>query len=923
MGKLLDRIFGTYSEKEIKKIIPMVDAIEALADEMGRKTDEELKEYTNIFKKRIKEGQDLDDILVEAFAVCREASTRVLHMTPYRVQLIGGIVLHQGRIAEMKTGEGKTLVATLPVYLNALSGRGVHVVTVNDYLAKRDSEWMGKLYNFLGLSVGLIAYGMTKQEKQDAYNSDITYCTNNELGFDYLRDNMVTQKEDLVQRELAFAIVDEVDSILVDEARTPLIISGAGEESSPLYKAADFFARGLKKKVIIEEDSGGKIQRIMDLAAQEEDEYAEDKPDYIVDEKNRTASLTPKGVDKAEKYFNVESLTSYENTTLLHHINNAIKARSLMQKDVDYIVKDNQIIIIDEFTGRMMFGRRYSEGLHQAIEAKENVKVERENKTLATITFQNYFRMYKKLSGMTGTALTEEEEFIEIYKLDVIVIPTNRPVIREDFPDIVYKTVPAKLKAIVDDIYECSQRQQPVLIGTISIEKSEELSLLLKRRGIKHEVLNAKYHEREAEIVAQAGKPGSVTIATNMAGRGTDIVLGGNAAFMAMQKLKKEIFDEEVLLQADSFNETDNQEVLRARELYTKYESEFKKDIEKDKQFVIEKGGLYILATERHESRRIDNQLRGRSGRQGDPGASRFYLSVEDDLMRLFAQDRLSNMMDMLKVPDDVPIEAKMITNTIETAQRRIESINFQRRKTVIQYDDVMNAQRNLIYEQRRQVLDGRDMKMSYLKMLESILERFTEDYCSSQKSSEWNLLAMEERLNELFPSRYNPLTKDTDLNSYNKESFYTYLYKYFEEKYLEKEEELGFELMREIERMILLRMVDMHWMDHIDAMDQLRSGIGLRAIGQKDPVLEYKFEGYTMFETMTNSIQEDALLRIFSISKQTEVEKPESKVNIITTSHGSDEEVRKSPKVVNQKPGRNDPCSCGSGKKYKKCCGA
>ncbi|HPL08523.1 MAG TPA: preprotein translocase subunit SecA, partial [Clostridia bacterium] len=688
MGRILDKIFGTYSDREIKKILPLVEDIEALADEMKGKTDAQLRAYTNLFKQRLEDGETLDDILVEAFAVCREASTRVLHMTPYKVQLIGGIVLHQGRIAEMKTGEGKTLVATLPVYLNALSGKGVHVVTVNDYLAKRDSEWMGKLYNFLGLSVGLIVYGLTKEQRENAYNSDITYCTNNELGFDYLRDNMVTRKEELVQRELHFAIVDEVDSILIDEARTPLIISGAGEQSSNLYKRADNFAKTLKKKVVIEEDSGGKLQRIMELTGQEEeDEYAPDKPDYIVDEKNRTASLTPKGVEKAERYFNVENLTSYENTGLLHHINNAIKAQSIMTRDVDYVVKDNQIIIIDEFTGRMMFGRRYSEGLHQAIEAKENVKVERENKTLATITFQNFFRMYGKLSGMTGTALTEEEEFREIYKLDVIAIPTNKPVIREDYPDVVYTTRKAKLDAIVADIIECSQRQQPVLIGTISIEKSEELSLMLRRRGIKHEVLNAKHHEREAEIVAQAGKPGAVTIATNMAGRGTDIVLGGNAGYMAMQKLKKEIFDENILLQADSFNETDDEAVIEARNLYRQYEADFKKLIEEDRKRVLEKGGLYILATERHESRRIDNQLRGRAGRQGDPGMSRFYLSLEDDLMRLFAQDRLANMMNVLNVPDDIPIEAKIITNTIETAQKRIEGVNFQRRKTVIQYD--------------------------------------------------------------------------------------------------------------------------------------------------------------------------------------------------------------------------------------------
>ncbi|MFA5152024.1 MAG: preprotein translocase subunit SecA [Clostridia bacterium] len=923
MGKLLDKIFGTHSEQEIKKIMPLVEAIDALAESMKEKTDSELKAYTDIFRKRLEEGQTLDDILVEAFAVCREAATRVLHLTPYKVQLIGGIVLHQGRIAEMKTGEGKTLVATLPVYLNALAGKGVHVVTVNDYLAKRDSEWMGKLYNFLGLSVGLIVYGMSKEEKQKAYNSDLTYCTNNELGFDYLRDNMVTRKEELVQRELQFAIVDEVDSILIDEARTPLIISGAGEQSSDMYKRADNFAKTLKKKVVIEEESGGKLQRIMDMTSgTEDDDYSEDKPDYIVDEKNRTASLTPKGVDKAERYFNVENLTSYENTGLLHHINNAIKAQSVMTRDVDYVVKDNQIIIIDEFTGRMMFGRRYSEGLHQAIEAKENVKVERENKTLATITFQNFFRMYGKLSGMTGTALTEEEEFREIYKLDVIAIPTNRPVIREDYPDVVYKTRKAKLDAIVADIIDCSQRQQPVLIGTISIEKSEELSLLLRRRGIRHEVLNAKHHEREAEIVAQAGKPGAITIATNMAGRGTDIVLGGNAGYIAMQKLKKEIFDESILLQADSYNETEDENVIQARNLYRKYETEFKQLIQEDRKKVLEKGGLYILATERHESRRIDNQLRGRSGRQGDPGMSRFYLSLEDDLMRLFAQDRLSNMMDVLKVPDDIPIEARIITNTIETAQKRIESINFQRRKTVIQYDDVMNTQRNLIYSQRRQVLDGTDMKASYLKMLESVLSRLTEDYCHNQKSSDWNVEAITERLSELMPREYNPVEEINEgLSGYNEKTFLQMLLDSYTLNYEKKEQELGSELLRELERIILLRTVDIHWMDHIDAMDQLRSGIGLRAFGQKDPVMEYKFEGYTMFEEMTNSIQQEALKKIFTIHRQTEVKKEESKIKI--NAQLAPDDIQK-PKTSSQaRVGRNDLCPCGSGKKYKKCCGA
>lgn len=923
MGRLLDKIFGSHSEQEMKKLIPMVDAIEALADKMHSKTDNELRECTDIFRNRIKNGETMDDILVETFAVCREAATRVLHETPYKVQLLGGIVLHQGRIAEMKTGEGKTLVATLPVYLNAVTGKGVHVVTVNDYLAKRDSEWMGKLYNFLGLTVGLIVYGLTKEEKQKAYNSDITYCTNNELGFDYLRDNMVTKKEDLVQRGLEFAIVDEVDSILIDEARTPLIISGAGEKSSDMYKRADSFAKTLKKEVVIDEGNTSKIQRIVDGQKDDADEYSVDKPDYIVDEKNRTASITPKGVEKAERYFGVENLTSYENQTLLHHINNSLKAQSIMKRDVDYVVKDNQVLIIDEYTGRMMFGRRYSEGLHQAIEAKENVNVERENKTLATITFQNFFRMYHKLSGMTGTALTEENEFMEIYKLDVIAIPTNRPVIRLDFSDIVYKTRAAKLDAVINDIVECSAKQQPVLIGTISIEKSEELSLMLRRRGIRHEVLNAKHHEREAEIIAQAGRLGAITIATNMAGRGTDIVLGGNAGYAAMQKLRKEITDEEVLMQANGYNETSDQRVIQARELYKEYVKSFKESMKDNREQVLQRGGLYILATERHESRRIDNQLRGRSGRQGDPGMSRFYLSLEDDLMRLFAQDKLSNMMDVLKVPDDIPIEAKIITNTIETAQKRIEGINFQRRKTVIQYDDVMNMQRNLIYAQRRQVLEGQDMKVSYQKMMDSVITRLTDDYCAHNNPSDWNYEAVSERLNELFPAEYNPLLPLDDFKreKFIQKSFNEFLIEKYLARYNEKEMELSPDLMRQIERILLLRTVDTRWMDHIDAMDQLRAGIGLRAFGNKDPVMEYKFEGYRMFEEMTNGIQEDTLRRVFSIKKQTEVSKEENKIRINATVAG--DEIQK-PKIVSGgRVGRNDLCPCGSGKKYKKCCGA
>jgi preprotein translocase subunit SecA len=904
---IIEKIIGSYSDREIKRLMPLVDEIESLEEKMKKLSDEELKSKTSEFKERIAQGESLDDILPEAFAVVREASSRVLGMRHFRVQLIGGIVLHQGRIAEMKTGEGKTLVATLPVYLNALEGKGVHVVTVNDYLARRDSEWMGKIYNFLGLSVGLIVHGLDNEERRRAYNCDITYGTNNEFGFDYLRDNMVIYKEDMVQRELHYAIVDEVDSILIDEARTPLIISGAGDKSTELYKKANTFVSRLRAKVFTQTDDKQDIDDINE--------------DYIVDEKAHTAALTAKGVKKAEQFFGIENLSDPENMTISHHINQSLKAYGLMKRDRDYVVKNGEVIIVDEFTGRLMYGRRYSDGLHQAIEAKEGVRVERESKTLATITFQNYFRMYNKLAGMTGTAQTEEEEFRTIYKLDVIVIPTNMPMIRVDYPDCVYKTEMGKFNAVINEIEDCYKRGQPVLIGTISIEKSEILSSMLKRRGVPHQVLNAKYHDKEAEIIAQAGKLGAVTIATNMAGRGTDIMLGGNPEFIAKQEMRKLGYSEELINQSTGFNEVNDEIVLEARREFRRLYEEFKKATNEERKKVIELGGLHIIGTERHESRRIDNQLRGRSGRQGDPGSSRFYISLEDDLMRLFGSDRLTGIVDALGLEEDQPIEHRMLSNAIESAQRRVEGKNFDIRKHVLQYDDVMNKQREVIYAQRKQVLNGENLKDSFIKMIESVVDSIINVYCSESPHPDfWDWEGMTSYFEDIFLNRgvldeirqnLEELTAE-DL----KEKILTEVLKAYEGK----EQEFGSELMRELERVVLLRVVDEKWMDHIDAMDQLRYGIGLRAYGQRDPVVEYKFEGFEMFEEMVKNIQEDALRMLLRLKKEHIIQR-QKVAEPASATHGDGAAkpvVRSSTKV-----GRNDPCPCGSGKKYKKCCGA
>jgi preprotein translocase subunit SecA len=904
---IIEKIIGSYSDREIKRLMPLVDEIESLEEKMKKLSDEELKSKTSEFKERIAQGESLDDILPEAFAVVCEASSRVLGMRHFRVQLIGGIVLHQGRIAEMKTGEGKTLVATLPVYLNALEGKGVHVVTVNDYLARRDSEWMGKIYNFLGLSVGLIVHGLDNEERRRAYNCDITYGTNNEFGFDYLRDNMVIYKEDMVQRELHYAIVDEVDSILIDEARTPLIISGAGDKSTELYKKANTFVSRLRAKVFTQTDDKQDIDDINE--------------DYIVDEKAHTAALTAKGVKKAEQFFGIENLSDPENMTISHHINQSLKAYGLMKRDRDYVVKNGEVIIVDEFTGRLMYGRRYSDGLHQAIEAKEGVRVERESKTLATITFQNYFRMYNKLAGMTGTAQTEEEEFRTIYKLDVIVIPTNMPMIRVDYPDCVYKTEMGKFNAVINEIEDCYKRGQPVLIGTISIEKSEILSSMLKRRGVPHQVLNAKYHDKEAEIIAQAGKLGAVTIATNMAGRGTDIMLGGNPEFIAKQEMRKLGYSEELINQSTGFNEVNDEIVLEARREFRRLYEEFKKATNEEHKKVIELGGLHIIGTERHESRRIDNQLRGRSGRQGDPGASRFYISLEDDLMRLFGSDRLTGIVDALGLEEDQPIEHRMLSNAIESAQRRVEGKNFDIRKHVLQYDDVMNKQREVIYAQRKQVLNGENLKDSFIKMIESVVDSIINVYCSESPHPDfWDWEGMTSYFEDIFLNRgvldeirqnLEELTAE-DL----KEKILTEVLKAYEGK----EQEFGSELMRELERVVLLRVVDEKWMDHIDAMDQLRYGIGLRAYGQRDPVVEYKFEGFEMFEEMVKNIQEDALRMLLRLKKEHIIQR-QKVAEPASATHGDGAAkpvVRSSTKV-----GRNDPCPCGSGKKYKKCCGA
>ena len=908
----LTKIFGDYSKKEVKRVRPLCDKVLALEDEYSKLTDEQLQAKTPEFKSRLANGETLDDILPEAFAACREASWRVLGLKHFPVQIIGGIILHQGRIAEMKTGEGKTLVATLPAYLNALSGDGVHIVTVNDYLARRDSEWMGKVYRFMGLTVGLIIHEKENPERKEAYAADITYGTNNEMGFDYLRDNMVVYKEHKVQRGHNFAIVDEVDSILIDEARTPLIISGRGEKSTDLYKMANRFALSLKCTRIKEVDSKENVEDLVD-----------DDCDYVVDEKAKTATLTKSGVAKAEKFFNLENLMDPENMTIQHHINQAIKAIGVMKRDVDYVVKDNQVLIVDEFTGRIMLGRRYNEGLHQAIEAKENVDVEHESKTLATITFQNYFRLYKKLSGMTGTAMTESAEFNQIYNLDVIEIPTNKPMIRDDMPDVVYKTEQAKYQAVIKTIEECHAKGQPVLVGTVSIEKSELLSALLKRKGIKHEVLNAKHHEKEAEIVAQAGKENAVTIATNMAGRGTDIKLGGNAEYLAKSELRRKGYSEELIAEATGFAETDNEEILNARAEYSALEKKYDEEIEPEAERVRKAGGLFIIGTERHESRRIDNQLRGRSGRQGDPGASRFFLSLEDDLMRLFGGERITSIMNTLKTPEDMPIEAKMISNTIESAQKKIEGRNFAIRKSVLQYDDVMNRQRELIYKQRNQVLDGEELKPVIMRMIDGSINSAVDFYCSDHVSkSDWNIDGLRDKFKGW-------LASDDDFrDGFNKEEARETLLERAHKSYEAREElfgndENGVPLMRELEKMILLRNVDSKWMDHIDAMDQLRRGIGLRAYGQTDPVVAYRNVGSEMFDSMTEDIREDTARQILTVMiKSSEETKREQTAKITGTSGATDGSDKKQPVRKKEKVRPNDPCPCGSGKKYKNCCG-
>ncbi len=906
---LLKKLFGTSSEKELRAIKPIVDKIEALDGEYSKLTDEQLRAKTAEFKQRVADGESLDDILPEAFAACREAAWRVLGMKPYRVQLIGGIILHQGRIAEMKTGEGKTLVATLPAYLNALSGKGVHIVTVNDYLAKRDSEWMGKVYRFMGLTVGLVIHDVPPRERKAAYDADITYGTNNEFGFDYLRDNMAIYKQELVQRGHAFAIVDEVDSILIDEARTPLIISGQGDQSTQLYTIVDSFVSKLKG------------QRVASVDTKEEEDPDIDA-DYIVDEKARTVTLTARGIAKAEQAFNLENLADPENTTLSHHINQAIRARGLMKRDIDYVVKDGEVIIVDEFTGRLMYGRRYSEGLHQAIEAKEHVTVARESKTLATITFQNYFRLYGKLSGMTGTAMTEEEEFGTIYSLDIVEIPTNKPVQRVDHPDVVYKTEAGKFRAIVQQIEECHAKGQPVLVGTISIEKSEELSGMLRKKGIKHNVLNAKFHEKEAEIVAQAGKFGAVTVATNMAGRGTDIMLGGNAEYLAKADLKKAGLSDEMIAESTGYAETDNQEILDARRMFAEAEAKYKEEIKVEADKVRAVGGLFILGTERHESRRIDNQLRGRAGRQGDPGESRFYLSLEDDIMRLFGSERVMGMMEKLGVDEDTPIDAKILSNAIENAQKQVESRNFQTRKTVLEYDDVMNTQRQVIYEQRRKVLDGENLKDSIQTMLTGVITNEVNAHMGELKhmdAENWREVCAQFRGLFLRPDEFK--FTDEELQQYSADELIGLLQERASDIYARKEKELGEPLMRELERVMMLRVVDEYWMDQIDAMQDLRQGIGLRAYGQNDPKVEYKREGYEMFERMIAAIQEETLRRIFLARIQVGGEVKRERVAKVTgESAGGDGTVKKQPVKKGQKIGPNEPCPCGSGKKFKKC---
>ena len=899
---LLTKIFGTRSDRELKKIQPLVNKVLALEEPYSRLTEEELRGKTAQFKQRLSEGETLDDLLPEAFAAIREAAWRVLGMKPYPVQIIGGIVLHQGRIAEMKTGEGKTLVAILPCYLNALNGLGVHVVTVNDYLAKYQSEWMGKVYKYMGMSVGLVIPGMSPAERRVSYAADITYCTNNELGFDYLRDNMAIYKQELVQRGHAFAIVDEVDSILIDEARTPLIISGKGEDSSKLYEMADSFVATLRRKVF----------------AKTEDKEVQDNYDcdYFVDEKNRSVSLTAEGIAKAEKFFGIENLSDAENTTISHHINQAMKARGLMKQDIDYVIKDGEIIIVDEFTGRLMYGRRYNEGLHQAIEAKEKVTVAGESKTLATITFQNFFRLYGKLSGMTGTALTEEAEFATIYQLDVVEIPTNRPVIRQDHTDVVYKTEAGKFRAIVAQVKDCHAKGQPVLVGTVSIEKSEILSKLLKREGIAHHVLNAKYHEQEAQIVAQAGKFGAVTIATNMAGRGTDIMLGGNPEFLAKSELRKTDMTEELLAEMDSHAETNDPEILAVRAKYRALLEQFKSQIVDESEKVKAAGGLFIIGTERHESRRIDNQLRGRSGRQGDPGESRFYLSLQDDLMRLFSSDRVMAMMDAMGLDEDTPIDAKILSGAVENAQKSVEGLHFRSRKNVLEYDNVMNTQREIIYAQRQKVLDGEDLRENILSMLRSTVEGVVADAISENGGvNEGAVTAIAASLGFCLPNGLQVTDKEEELAET--------VFAAAEAAYEQKEARYGAEVMRELERVVMLRVVDEYWMDHIDAMDDLKQGIGLRAYGQHDPVIAYKEEGFAMFESMVEAIREETVRRLFLVQLRAQQEVKREKVAKETgTGAANNTQVKREPvRNKDKKVGPNDPCPCGSGKKYKKCC--
>ena len=969
----LKAIFGNYSKKELKRVKPIMNSVLALEDKYKAMTDAELKNQTNVLKERLAKGETTDDILSDAFAVCREASDRVLGMKHYPVQIIGGIVLHQGRIAEMRTGEGKTLVATLPAYLNGLTGEGVHVVTVNDYLAKRDSEWMGKLYNYLGLSVGLIVHDLDSDERKKSYNADITYGTNNEFGFDYLRDNMVVYKERKVQRGHTFAIVDEVDSILIDEARTPLIISGQGDKSTDLYERADKLARTLKCEKFAE----------IDNKEDKEDYYKSNDIDYVVDEKARTATLTQTGVKKVEAYFGIENLTDPDNLTIQHHVNQAIKAHGTMRLDIDYVVKDGEVIIVDEFTGRLMYGRRYNEGLHQAIEAKEGVKIENESKTLATITFQNYFRLYKKLSGMTGTAMTEEAEFGEIYELDIIEVPTNKPVQRIDEPDLIFKNEKGKFNAVIDDIIECHEKGQPVLVGTISIEKSEILSAMLKKRGVKHNVLNAKQHEKEAEIVAQAGKKGAVTIATNMAGRGTDIILGGNAEFMALSEMRKQGYDEEMISQATSYGETDDEEILEARKVFRELNQKFKDELQGEADEVREAGGLYIIGTERHESRRIDNQLRGRSGRQGDPGKSRFYLSTEDDLMRLFGGERMEAVMTRLNTPDDMPIENKMLSNIIESSQKKVESRNFAIRKNVLQYDDVMNKQREIIYTQRDQVLNGENIRDVIIKMINENIEGTVKLYCDDNMLREqWNLGSLKDYYTGWVIDEDDECLDFTldDLADMENQQIIDILQKKANDRYEENESLLPEDTMREMERVYLLKSVDTYWMQHIDDMENLKQGIRLRAYGQKDPVVEYRFEGFDMFDQMIDAIRENtAKLCLSAPKKIAEIQKrqladverlrairderirelqaakeqavlqgesseeidreiaEEEKENVeeasvvikreqmanpTSTSGGSENSTSSGTVRKSKKVGRNDPCPCGSGKKYKKCCG-